>query len=467
MRITNGLFLCLTAFATAAYPLAGSVQDKPASVSEIDTEIKAALRNRIDTAKNSVGIVVGILSPEGRRYIVHGQTSKSGGFEPGPETMFEIGSISKVFTSLLLADMVEAGMLNIDDPVDRFLPQGVTAPTRNGKKITLADLATHTSGLPRDPTNMDGNALNPYATYGPKQLYAFLSGYALRRDPGERFEYSNLGAFLLAHVLTLRAGESYEELVRTRIFRPLGMNSTTLTLSSDQRARLAMGHDGLALDPVPLWDVDALPGAGSIRSTASDMLTFAAACLGLSDHKLAPAMKRMLSITRPGSTTSMDMHLGWSETRNGVLFHNGRRGGLSAALAIHPWTRQAVIVFSNSVQSVDDIAFHAVVPQLPLLKFEPPKVRTEISLETGALQELVGTYEFAPGVSIEVTREGTRLFGQVTGQPRFEMFAEKESEFFVKLVDAQVTFVKDENSAIVALVLHQNRIPPQTARRVR
>ena len=233
----------------------------------LEAEIKTALANRIDTAKNAVGIVVGILTPEGRRYVAHGLSRKDASAQPGPDTVFEIGSITKVFTSLLLADMVERGELKLDDPVARYLPDGQTVPTRNGKHITLSDLATHTSGLPRDATNLDVSQANPYAAYGAPQLYAFLSTYQLPRDPGERFEYSNVGASLLGHVLTRRAGATYEHLLRTRILTPLGMKDTTITLSTDQRDRLANGHGG-ALETLPLWEADALIGAGSIRSTA-------------------------------------------------------------------------------------------------------------------------------------------------------------------------------------------------------
>jgi serine-type D-Ala-D-Ala carboxypeptidase/endopeptidase len=425
-------------------------------------EINAALANRVDVAKNSVGIIVGIITPEGRRYLTQGLSSKENGVRPSPETIFEIGSITKVFTSLLLADMVERGELRLDDPVAKYLPT-VSVPNRGEKQMTLVDLATHTSGLPRDATNLDLNQLNPFATYGPDQLTEFLSGYKLTRDPGERFEYSNVGVSLLGYILTSRAGTSYEELLRSRILEPLGMKNTTVTLSTQQLERTAAGYDG-ALNPVSLWEVDKLVGAGSIRSTAADMLTFAAAQLGLIDNPLKPAMRRMLSITRSAATPSMDQHLGWAETRGGVLFSNGRRGGFTSALAIRPETGRAVIVLSNSTESVDDLAFHAVVPEYPLRRFDPP--RTEIQVKDSVLESYVGVYEFAPGVSISVTRDKTRLFAQLTNQPRFELFAEQEAKFFVKVVNAQITFLKDPSGIVTGLVLHQNGAN-QPARKVR
>jgi CubicO group peptidase (beta-lactamase class C family) len=131
---------------------------------------------------------------------------------------------------LLLADMAERGEVKLDDPIGRYLPSGRPVPARNGRQITLADLATHMSGLPRDAGNLDLAQPNPFSTYGAPQLYQFLSAYQLPRDPGERFEYSKLGASLLGHVLTLHAGATYEQLLRTRILEPLGMNDTTITV---------------------------------------------------------------------------------------------------------------------------------------------------------------------------------------------------------------------------------------------
>lgn len=427
-----------------------------------ENKIKDALVNRIDTGRKAVGMVVGIVTPQGSHYIAHG-LAKKGGDPVAADTIFEIGSVTKVFTSLLLCDMVERGELKLDDPISRYLPEGAKVPTRNGKQITLVDLATHTSGLPRDATNMDPASADAYAAFGPPQLYSFLSTHQLSRDPGERWEYSNIGAALLGHILTVRAGSSYEQLLRSRILVPLKMNRTTIVLSADQLKRTATGYDG-NLDVVPLWAVDGIVGAGSIRSTAEDMLKFAAAQLGLVDHPLKAAMARMLLITRPSAAPSMQQHLGWAETKGGVLIHSGRRGGFSSALALRPETKTAVVVLSNSVQSVDDIAFHTLVPEIPLRTFAAP--RKEIPVPEAILDTYAGAYAFTPAISIEITRENTQLIGQVTGQPKFKLYAEQEAKFFIKEVEAQITFVKDDAGAVTGLILHQNGVDQRAARSV-
>jgi D-alanyl-D-alanine-carboxypeptidase/D-alanyl-D-alanine-endopeptidase len=415
--------------------------------------LRTAMVNRVDVARNGIGLIAGVSTPDGRRYVSYGRTSRPSGTAPGPDTIFEIGSITKVFTSLLLADMAERGEVKLDDPVAMYLPKHVKVPSRNDKPITLADLATHTSGLPRDADNLDLMQVNPFADYGPAKLYDFLARYKLPRDPGEKFGYSNVGASLLGHALTLRAGTSYEELLRKRILEPLGMKHTSITLTDSQMRRMADGHDG-ALARVPLWEVDALIGAASIRSTAADMLTFAEAWLGMEEHPLKAAMERMLAFERPGGAPSMKMRLAWASTSNGLLFHSGRRGGFTAAIALRPATRTAAIVFSNTVEGVDDLAFHAVNPAQRTRHFAPPRV--QVTLAESVLESYVGVYAFTPQFSLSVTREGTRMFGQVTGQPRFEMFAERDGHFFLRAVDAQITFQKDDDGPLTALVLHQN-----------
>jgi serine-type D-Ala-D-Ala carboxypeptidase/endopeptidase len=153
-----------------------------------------------------------------------------------------------VFTSLVLMDMVRKGEVSVTDPISKYLPASVKVPERKGRKITLQDLATQSSGLPPMASNED--SANPYAGYTTEQLYAFLSTYQLTRDIGSQFEYSNLGVSLLGHVLSLRAGMNYEAMVKSRILRPLGMNDTRITLSPEMRTRLAVGH-GPNLNPVP------------------------------------------------------------------------------------------------------------------------------------------------------------------------------------------------------------------------
>ena len=187
------------------------------------------------------------------------------------DTLYEIGSITKVFTSLLRADMVERGEVALDDPVAKYLPVGVRMPERNGKQITLLDLSTHRSGLPRMPSNFNPkDPTRPYVDYPVERLYEFLTSHELRRDVDAEWEYSNLGAGLLSLALARRAGTDFETALRDRVFRPLGMNSTVIALTPALESRMTTPHSSVfRLSPTPLWDfTPAFVGAGSLRSSA-------------------------------------------------------------------------------------------------------------------------------------------------------------------------------------------------------
>jgi D-alanyl-D-alanine-carboxypeptidase/D-alanyl-D-alanine-endopeptidase len=430
---------------------------KPAVPS--DADIRQILVDRIDRQHQSVGIVVGVIGPEDRRVIAYGHLEKGDTRLLNGDTIFEIGSETKVFTSLLLADMVLRGEVALDDPVAKSLPPGTKMPERSGHSITLVDLATHTSGLPRLPANMSPkDPANPYADYSVEQLYQFLSGYQLTRDIGSQYEYSNLGGGLLGHVLALRAGTSYETLVESRICTPLGMSSTRITLTPEMKARLAAGHDA-SMDTVENWDLPTLAGAGALRSTANDMLTFIAANLGYTKTPLAPAMAAMLKERRPTGQLGLEMALGWHIFTTGgkeIIWHNGGTGGYRSFMGFDPKARVGVVLLSNAETSegVDDIGRHLLDPSVRLLT--PPKDHKQVTVDPKLFDGYVGRYQLAPNFIITISREGDHLFEQATAQPKFEIFAEGDRDYFLKVVDAQITFVTDSQGHATELILHQN-----------
>src|SRR5262245_14302861 len=442
--------LAATAIATA--------QSNPEASGLLDADIRKILVDRIDVQHQSVGIVVGVVSPEGRRVIAYGHLEKGDSRPLNGDTVFEIGSTTKVFTSLLLADMVQRGQAALDDPVAKYLPPTVKVPERNGRAITLVDLATHTSGLPRMPSNFAAkDPGNPYADYTVEQFYEFLSGYQLTRDIGSQYAYSNFGAALLGNALARKAGTDYEALVRSRICDPLGMKDTRITLTPEMKSRLAVGHDA-AMKPVENWDLPTFAGAGALRSTANDMLTFLAANLGLSKSSLAPAMAAMLKVRRPTGQPTLEIALGWHIfTDNGkeISWHYDGTGGYRAWMGFDPKTRVGVVALSNAETTVgvDDIGHHLLDPAFPLA--EPPKEHKEVKVDPKILDAYVGKYQLAPNFALTITREGDHLFAQATGQSKFEIFPESERDFFFKVVDAQITFVTGSDGRAIELVLHQ------------
>jgi D-alanyl-D-alanine-carboxypeptidase/D-alanyl-D-alanine-endopeptidase len=424
-----------------------------------DADIRQLLVDRIDVQRQSVGIVVGIIGPQRRRVIAYGRLETGDPRALNGDTLFEIGSATKVFTSLLLADMVQRGEVSLDDPVTKYLPPGAKMPERNGRPITLVDLATHTSGLPQMPTNFAPKDLaNPYADYSVEQLYQFLSTYQLTRDVGSQYEYSNLGGGLLGHVLARRAGMDYQALVRSRICEPLGMDSTRIMLTPEMKERLAVGHNQ-SMEDVANWDSPTLAGAVALRSTANDLLTFLAANLGYTKSPLTPAMAAMLNVRRPTGLPGLEIALGWHIfTINGkeIVWHNGGTGGYRSFMGFDPEAGLGVVVLSNAATlvGVDDIGRHLLDPSVPLAK--PPKEHTQVTVNPELFDGYVGRYELAQNFIISITREGDRLFEQATGQPKIEIFPEGDRDYFLRVVDAQITFVADRNGRATELILHQN-----------
>jgi len=338
-----------------------------------DTEIGQILKNHVGPENLGIGIVVGVIDARGRRIVSYGSLAKDDERSLTGDTIFEIGSITKVFTSLVLMDMVQKGEVSVTDPVSKYLPAEVRVPERNGKKITLQDLATQSSGLPVGPSS--GDRSNPYAGYSKEQLYEFLSGYELTRDIGSRYEYSTIGVSLLGHALSLRDGKDYDAMVRARILAPLGMNDTGVTLSPEMKERLAPGH-GINRNPVPNLDFsirEVLAGGGGLKSSANDLLTFLAANLGYTKTPLAPALAAEISIRRPTLPSMVGMEIAYTwhiQTKDGksIIWHNGSSPGYRAYIGFDPKRGAGVVVLSNcfSPTLTDDIGRHLLDQSYPL-----------------------------------------------------------------------------------------------------
>jgi D-alanyl-D-alanine-carboxypeptidase/D-alanyl-D-alanine-endopeptidase len=307
-----------------------------------------------------IGLVMGCLQGGEQRVVGHGRVRTDAQDLPDGGTIFEIGSVTKVFTGLLLADLAEQGMVGLDDPLASYLPASVRVPSFEGRQISLGDLASHAAGLPRDPKGMLrrwlGNRRSPYARLSEEELYAGLAQTRLRRRPGERVKYSNLGAGLLGNALVRAAGQPYGELVRERICLPLGMRDTVVTPSGEQTARLAVGHTRRGR-PAPPLRIPALVGAGGLRSTAADMLCLLRANLDPTHSPLASQIERTQQPRLPAAKR-VEAGLGWLIARppgaaGPVLWHNGGTSGFRSFAAVARETGIAVVVLSNTARSVD------------------------------------------------------------------------------------------------------------------
>ncbi len=431
-------------------PLAAAQWNAPA-----DAELQRVLDERI-AGDGSTGLVLGIVESGEPRIVAAGRCAGADSAVPDGDTVFEIGSVSKVLTTTLLAEMVGRGEVALDDPVQKFLPERVRLPSLNGHAITLLDLATATSGLPRMPDGEPSDPANPYADYTVEQMYACLSGLTLPREPGAAYEYSNLGMGLLGHVLGLRAGMSYEALVTERILAPLGMQDTCVVLTPELQARLAVGH-GADLEPTSNWDIPTLAGAGAWRSTAKDMLKFVAACVAPPDGSLGDAIKACVEPRRPTGNPGLSIGLGWhviDRADSRIVWHNGETGGYHSFTGFDPATGANVLVLSNCSTEIDDIGLHVLDSNIRLRPLPPP--REQVAVNGDVLDTYVGDYQLAPGFFLGITRAGDALFCQATGQARFRIYPVSQTRFFVKAFEADIGFIQDEAGTVTGLILYQN-----------
>lgn len=422
-------------------------------------ELLELLVNRVDEGKKAVGIVAGSISPGSRDVTAYGVMAKDMPATVNGDTIFEVGSITKVFTSLILADMVVHGEVKLDTPVAQLLPTAVEVPRRNGKEITLLDLAMHVSGLPRMPADFTpADMQNPFAAFDAPQLYSFLSGYRLTRDIGAQYEYSNLGVGLLAHALARKAGMSYAELLRIRVLDPLGMTSTAITLSESQKHRLATGYDA-ALQPAHNWDFDVLAGAGALHSTVNDLLNFVGAALELNTTPLTPAFRLMTTVHHATDSPDMQVMLGWHAWKRygtRIIWHNGVTGGYWSFIGFDPVKRVGAVVLSNTRFDNDAIGLHAINHEWPVEKLVAPKQHVERAADPATLGRYVGVYRFGPTYAIQVSLEYGHLWVRDNSDKSLELFSEKDDEFFFQAIDAQVSFVADTSGKVTKLILHVN-----------
>ena len=378
---------------------------------------------------------------------------------PDADTIYEIGSVTKTMTGLLLADAVVSGKARLAQPAGELLP-AYAIPSRAGQAITLAQLATHFSGLPRLPANLaPADMHNPYADYSTALLRAFLAEHALARQPGAAYEYSNLGYGLLGTALSEQAQLSYEELLQARIFRPLGMASSSTVTTPALRARLAPGHlaDGT---PASNWDFQAIAGAGAVRSSARDMIAYMQSYMRAPGpaQQLAVKPRQLLSgegdgdgVRKAGLAWILDQAKG-----RPFAWHNGQTGGYASFAGYTLDGKRGVVILSSTAREVDGLGLGVLVPgSLPPLDTAAAAPR-EIAIAPSELAQYAGRYALAPAFILSVRQGPDGLLVGATGQGEAPVYASAKDSFFYKVVEARLVFQRDAEGAITGVVLHQN-----------
>lgn len=434
---------------------------------DITNAINAFLQHRVEVEGRDIGIVVGLVDRQGSSVVSCGKLDDGSGRAVTGDSLFEIGSITKTFTGLLLEDMVERGQMNLDDPAAKYLPASLALPMYHGRQITLLQLATHTSGLPDSPDNLEPKwADNSRADYTFAKLAAFVSGYKLTREPGSKYEYSTVGIALLARAIALKAGTNYESLVMDRICRPLKMDSTRITLTPEMAARFAQGHNFFGYR-VAHTDWASLMGGAALRSTANDLLKYMSANLGLTPSGLTPLMEKT-QVSRfhanmdTDTEVDTDVGLTWMIMHDSddttVIGHGGVTRGFVTFLGFDTMRHRGVVVLCSSLD-LDVPRIGRIILQSDWDSDQRPAKST---MSGRAGESCVGQYRISPAQAtrtllrhgIGIYREKDRLFIRVTGPDTWpkhvltppltdELVPESEGVFFERLSGVSLSFSRN------------------------
>ncbi len=412
-----------------------------------------AIRAQLAGSPPPVGIVIATLD--------HGNSDvRSYGARFNGDSPFEIGSITKTFTAALFADMIVRREISPDDPIERYLPAGATAPTLAGRHITLADLATQSSGLPRMPDNFTpADANDPYVDYDDAKLLAFLASYKLKRAPDASFEYSNLGFGLLGYLLARHLGVDYATAIRTRILEPLGMSHTTLETARHPAATVG-GHD-IDGDAAPNWNFAALAGAGAVVSTPNDMLRYARANLDTTKGPLGAAFALAHRPTREAGTTRR-IGYAWLTQLDGIVWHNGGTAGFRSFLGLDVAHDRAIVVLANEyLDAVDALGFHALDPAVAL----PPPPQPDVAVAPDVLARYVGRYRFKDASIGTVARDDRGLsVGFDVPKFRARLHPRSSDDFAIRMPPIDVRFAG--TGAHATMIVKQDAQPPDIGTRV-
>jgi len=401
------------------------------------TATASLLAARLKTG--GVGFVA--VEVEGKDVFITPQGERAAGSPLQRDALFEVGSITKTFTALLLADAVARKQLSLTGAVEDAMG-GLRLRDSAGEPIRWVDLATHRSGLPRLPSNIaPAVPEDPYADYGEAKLREFLAGFKPAVPRNTRYEYSNLGFGLLGHALSHAAGKPFATLLAERVLQPLGLDDTSLALSPKDPPRLVTGHDA-ARKPVPHWHFDVLAPCGALLMSGAAVARYAQAALGVFEHPLRDAFALCLQEHAAGPGPVNPVGLAWLRAPLGdrtVMNHDGGTFGFSSSLWIDPKRQRAAAVLANAFVEVKDLALHLMEPAIPLKDFSLTQQAT-VAVDATALGALAGVYALNPQFKITVSVRDAQLWAQATGQGAFQLFAKSPRRFFAKVTPLEIEF---------------------------
>jgi serine-type D-Ala-D-Ala carboxypeptidase/endopeptidase len=421
-----GLVAALTLGVTAALA--------PAALAMTEAKLRAAVESRFKDDRSGACIAAAVIDggTVAKAYVCADASSAR---PLDDTTAFEIGSVSKPITAVLLAELILRGEVTLDDPIARLLPPGTVVPSFDGREITIGHIVTHTSGLPRHASQWKAISLNPFAGLTERDLLGALAATKLAQGPGSRWEYSNFAMMVLSWALARRSGKDFETLLSERVLAPLGMNDTYVT-KRPQHVRLAQGHLGNRMPWIP-WEfpVD-LAGVGGVRATLPDMVRFLEGELGTRESAITPALARTQEQV---SAVGRRMGMGWfiGSTRGGrtIHWHDGATGSYSSFVAFDRAGKRAVVLLSDTslvtTGGIDKLGLHLLDPSVPA---GAPRIATTAAPEL--IDALAGRYRLQTGLGMALRHKGSALTVQADGQPEFQMGHDSAGDFYPLLFDA-------------------------------
>jgi serine-type D-Ala-D-Ala carboxypeptidase/endopeptidase len=423
-----------------------------------DAELQAIVGKRLHGDSTGACFAVAVIDKTVSRAYVCAD-GKDAADRIDAKTAFEIGSVSKPMMAALLAGLIREGKASLDDPLSVYLPKGSTVPTFEGKPILLRHIVTHTSGLPALPADVEYDPLNPYAKMDEATLLKALSTTALAQAPGAKFEYSNFAAMLLSYAVAQRAGSDFETLLDTRVFSPLGMESSYIN-HKPEGVKAATGHTP-DTKVTPAWTFPSdFAGVGGVRSTLDDMVRYVQGQFGGAAKPLDADFRMTHAAVANDAKAPIAMH--WMlASLNGRTFlaHEGGTGGFSSFVAFDPERKFGVVILSDTALhergGLGSLGLHLLDPKVPLGKPHTGESVPTLVLSAEELNAYAGEYPLMPNFALTVRVDGSTLTAQATGQGAFPLAPTAKDVFEAPDFGIVIRFQRDAAGKVVALKLDQ------------
>jgi len=416
------------------------------AAAEIPKDVKTEIDLRVKHDLNP-SIVVGLYENGQSYFYTHGLINKNQSQAVDNNSVYEIGSVTKTFTSLLLATLVNDKKIKLDDAIQDYWPKPFILEDPEKQPITFKQLATHTSGLPRLPNNLMLFSQDPYANYDRSLLIKAINT-TKPKNAGSQYAYSNFAVGLLGETLALIENQPFNALIEQNIIKPLALNHTYMQLNQVPPELLVQGYAGKKA--ATAWNFKALAAAGSIRSSIKDLLNYGVAHLNLSENNLSTAMQMVT--TKQYQQGGLKVGLGWHINSDGIIWHNGGTAGFSSIIMLDPTQQKVVVGITNSSpsNSIEDIAAHLMNPSKPMVDHEFP-----VPIESDQLDQFTGTFNhLATEKNITIIKHQDRLFFTALKQPRQAMTFIGDDTFKISTFKVKLKFQRNTNDQITAMDLN-------------